>query len=691
MKFEEYEIEGKGRGKFTLPEKKNKPMAAAEREKTAADGQPVFDENKALFMAETAEAKGGFVVPEKNLQIDEFKKKKEAFEKKYRSFKEEFEAGKTPEAEKSELLYYIYEILSKTDDIRQTSMKLQTLSRVYDIKEGKEEEAPTFENDFLWEMGEEKSRSFTIPAKKTKTEEKNTEKYTEKPRENRYQILAQSVEDRFMNDALRYLHVSAKEAPFVAFRCYLPTFDRMDERQLAYYLYWRSEAKKNHFLKTSEAYIELYAYEIINNIGFFAEEGFDELVSLYLAYRADFPKLDQYFPGWLLDYTFSFRIDRDISEYLGYASQYTYGNILDRILEYGLKHTPLSLNYAMISLLSDYDPADNKFYAENEALFHETIPKLLILVDSYLEKKQGKRVFELYQPRETLRDRTLFQNAVFCYERLLKKHPYRSYVADFRLREFITQFMRASENALREKMGYRSKLRAVTFDPELKKLITSYLIKDTKEVKKEEEKLDLSIRIDKKLLIKAEKDIAETIEMLSVEDTPKNTAFTEKESALIAFFAEHGGKLKEEELYQRDAEFILTIDSINEKTLYQTGRLLLVENRGIYTMNQLDLPELKTKTKLEKQAEIKTEIKQTEPTEKEESPFSTEERAYIAAALRLDEAEMERIAEAAGSMPELFEEAINDKAMELYGDILIESGMIIEDYQETALRLTGVL
>ena len=50
---------------------------------------------------------------------------------------------------------------------------------------------------------------------------------------------------------------------------------------------------------------------------------------------------------------------------------------------------------------------------------------------------------------------------------------------------------------------------------------------------------------------------------------------------------------------------------------------------------------------------------------------------------------MNRIALENGTMPELMEEVINEKALDSFGDILLEGGSVIEDYRETALEITG--
>ncbi|MDR0472427.1 MAG: TerB N-terminal domain-containing protein [Treponema sp.] len=104
-------------------------------------------------------------------------------------------------------------------------------------------------------------------------------------------------------------------APFVGLRLLKGnlTIERMDTAEKAFYLYWRTEARRGNFIKTGESYIRIYARELCLFTG--VQGGplgnFSLLLRLWENYREEFPSLDSFIPRWLFDFQAVYEISDD--------------------------------------------------------------------------------------------------------------------------------------------------------------------------------------------------------------------------------------------------------------------------------------------------------------------------------------------------------------------------------------------
>ena len=113
----------------------------------------------------------------------------------------------------------------------------------------------------------------------------------------------------FKADVRRLWNKTASKCPRVSFFAYIPQHWQLDFHQLNWYVYWRSNALAGNFLETDYSYILLFIYEIINSpelVG--PEKGLDLLAGLWIAFRDEYPKLDQLLGDWICDYCFINRL-----------------------------------------------------------------------------------------------------------------------------------------------------------------------------------------------------------------------------------------------------------------------------------------------------------------------------------------------------------------------------------------------
>lgn len=87
------------------------------------------------------------------------------------------------------------------------------------------------------------------------------------------------------------------------FFAYFPTYQMMGYRQLRTYFTWRTEVRRGNVCDVSLSYAFVYIYELLNNIGVDSPaDGFNQLLSFWMAFRNYNPTLDRYVPQWLKEY-----------------------------------------------------------------------------------------------------------------------------------------------------------------------------------------------------------------------------------------------------------------------------------------------------------------------------------------------------------------------------------------------------
>lgn len=106
----------------------------------------------------------------------------------------------------------------------------------------------------------------------------------------------------FASLAKHFRDASAQKCEHVPFQAYWPTYVNMDTNQRRWYLYWRSKQREQIFLKTDLSYIFIYVYEIIHLIEYpNVNDAIASLKNIWLNYRKDHPKLDNYLVEWIGD------------------------------------------------------------------------------------------------------------------------------------------------------------------------------------------------------------------------------------------------------------------------------------------------------------------------------------------------------------------------------------------------------
>lgn len=585
------------------------------------------------------------------------------YKEQYNSWKKDYEAGKDENTELNYIMMFIFELLNNSDDVKSIHKKIDELGERYrDRFAGLDA--------FL--------KRYSVAEEETPQRNNNIADSSWTRINNAYNIKSfDELTERFIEDCKRYATLESEYAPYARLNIYMSGFGSLSDAQFDYYIYLRTMLRRHIKTEIKDfSYIELYISEIINNVWIDAKGGLDELMYIYDEYSDAFRYKKSEFLFLILDYIEYYKLEVDIADLLSANRDNFSGN--QYLLDLRMRMRPSAVDYSVIFNCSDYDMFSNKFANEHQKEVYEYIPKALSAVFAYMEKTNEKSIEEIFNITKRRNRHVPFRGYIFAGERSQNNKFIFDYVTNYGFRSFVTNFVRAAENELRGHLGARSKLRNVEIGPEYQKFIKAYF---NKAFMKTEEKPEINIEIDRTKLNNAVNDADITVKILETENgDAESKAFNEAENNVIEFMRNNGGSCAEDELFKYDANYILIIDSINEKNLYNEDKLLITEYNGIYKLDA----EIEAEVRQE-QTEV---IKEEAISDAEEQSFSESERQYIKAVLENDFDKMQRIAEESGGFTELIEEQINEKYLGIYGDILIENGEIIEDYVESAKELT---
>lgn len=455
-----------------------------------------------------------------------------------------------------------------------------------------------------------------------------------------------SREHHFVQEARRCVNEQGESVPFVPFMSYWPTYEHMTASQQKWYFYWRSEVRSERYPKTDLSYIFIYVYELINGIGWSDPKiGYELLDKISKAYGANYPQLNGYLKEWISDFVLVHSLEVPLIEILARSGGTCSGEIMDMELLRIFRDQPSRIYLDLLLTLSDYDLRRSKFYQESGKLDLDLyLPRIVVMVDAYLQKTCGMKLIEKFPPgQEQITERYLYHSAVYdntLYGRTItiKTIPIRSVAP---LREYITQIIRFTENKLRDLRGFKGRLRGVCLEQEIEHLIERYLEKEfTQKVASEP-----VITIDEDKLAVLQQDTDYVRSMLTIEEEPEkaaDTTVTQDASQLNASEEEELEKPEIDPQKCESAEIVWDTSKLDEEWS-QFASLL--------------------------------------------SPCQLEALCAMISASAT--AQLERVAETYGTMPELIIDDINSLAMETIGDLVIDGDRIADEYMDYFENLKG--
>ena len=418
-------------------------------------------------------------------------------------------------------------------------------------------------------------------------------------------------------------------ALFVPFKSYWPTYGHMTGPQNRWYFFWRDEVRQGRFPKTDLSYIFLHVYELINGVGWDdPSEGYRQLYQIWEAYRDTYKRLDQYLGGWIADFSLVHHLDVPLSTIVT-RSRGLAGDLAELELMRCLTYSPEQLSFTALTVMSDYDISKSKFYmGDGKEASERYIPQVIALIDAYVNRKHSMNLVQMFPPSPpVLRERYLFRSAVYD----ISLYGYSVLVPVVRisksvpLRSLITRLFRLTENKLRELMGYRGRLKGVKVDADMDDLITRFLQREFRKTEQEQKGPAVVIDHEKLERLQADSDVVRAL--LMVEDIDAADEVTE--SSEIS-----------EAVYEEIPEEVTTNRRVNDS--------------GIEVV-----PEW---------AQFEDALR---PLQREAILLFTEQDVWI---------HLQKLAFSKGTMPELLIDEINELAMNILGDLLIDGEEISEEF-----------
>ncbi len=281
----------------------------------------------------------------------------------------------------------------------------------------------------------------------------------------------------FIRERRALLHKVGQPCAAVSYYSMSPRYSQMSRSQLAYYLWWRENARHGSFMQADESYLVLYAYELVTSgDGEDPKKALEMLCSLLQAFGGS-RKTGPYFPmmicDLICDYALLHGLSAPIERLTGFETMFLGHTALPEFfidLSESKRASAIHFAYSHISM---YDYKRSKFYTpENQGLFDCAIPGMLSA---------------LMKDEKAFGEMTSFKNGVYGMMTVHRRPFMRlvnianrdinleiSYYQISSMQAAITDAIRYAENKLREHLGIKNKLHVLAVNPVLKAVIDDY-------------------------------------------------------------------------------------------------------------------------------------------------------------------------------------------------------------------------
>ncbi|ASA21712.1 TerB N-terminal domain-containing protein [Paenibacillus donghaensis] len=528
-----------------------------------------------------------------------------------------------------------------------------------------------------------------------------------------------TTESQFVQRAKELEEHKEEACLLVPFKSYWPTYGHMTGAQSRWYFYWRHEVRQGKAPKTDLSYIFLHVYELINGVGWKEpQEGYRQLCHLWESYREQYKRLDQYLSGWIADFTLVHKLEVPLTLIVA-RSRGLAGDLAELELIRCLSSAPEQLSFEVLSAMSDYDISKSKFYlGEGKAACELYIPRVVALIDAYVTRKHGNHLLGLFPPGEPVtRERYLFRSAVYDISlygysvlvpvvRISKSPP---------LRSLITRLFRLTENKLRGLLGFRGRLKDVKVDADMEELVTRFLEREFRREKQQDK--GPAVVIDREKLERLEQDSEIVRSLLTIEETePMEEAesvveavreagmevMQESAAADAVTGAEDGldraavdtasGMEAQGGLNRAAVAAVTGAEDVLEEPAANAGteEQIALGTASVTAASAISYTRAHT-------AEDENGTERASEAEKAEEPTALEQLAAALSPLQqqlvslliegggLQEAS--RLAAAQGFMAELLMDEMNELAMEIIGDLLIDGDEVAAEYSSISQYL----
>ncbi len=431
--------------------------------------------------------------------------------------------------------------------------------------------------------------------------------------------------EQFRKAAIFYYNKTVQKASHEPYFSYMPQYSQLNDKQLCFYLWFRSEVRAGRYPSVDYSYILLLIYETINlSDKVPAERSVELLSALWLNYRNEYPRLDVQLSEWIFDMCMIERVSppRAILGEVGNALPPTAG--LREFYADAVGDSD-AFSSLLIRHCSNYNYKKSKFATgENLPIYKKHMRGVLSYIVS--KSKDPSHPFELagLKLQDSRSQRDSYTGAL-CTPRVKKRIEieFCSFSHSHELRFIVTDILKYAENRIRAYIGVKSRLSVNALPAEIKNLADEYF----------------SSELPVQTLHPSIKDEIPEYEKL-YEPVSQGMSF-ESASEIEALSWETTGKL---------VEAFSEEDDITENTIAEEPQIEIAQDTEDDFFTSLGDVEIE----------------------------------FIKAALRENYAEQGRIAASAGSLADVIADKINTLSADTRGDILLEDVgagyAVLEDY-----------
>lgn len=433
----------------------------------------------------------------------------------------------------------------------------------------------------------------------------------------------------FYRDAVKLMSERGSEAEKVPFFSYVPQYNQLNKKQLAYYLYFRELARRGEYIEADQSYILLYIYEIIN-LGDTMDVHFgqSQLAALWIAYADKYPRINKMLLEWICDYSLIHRLSAptglDLQKVAAACALKEFFVVQNRN-DYE--------DYARILLAfsCSYDFHASKFATgENLQIYEKYIPQALAVA---LKTLSGKGILSDVGFNDCTLPRDAYSGAL-CSHRIKRRIEieYCSFSRTNDLRYMVGDIVKYCENRIRAHIGVKSRLSCYSLSIEMKKTLDEFF--------------DMNLIKERKRQIKPKRQEYDALYDLPVK--PLSLSHAER---------------IEEESWETTRDLIEAFDGDSPRSETDTE---VKQSEDIFVYDYLE---------------------EKSDTEEDTDLISALGRYadFARAVLREDIGKQKEIASSLGNMPESIVDKINEISYDFIGDILIEHDgdkyTVIDDYK----------
>lgn len=271
----------------------------------------------------------------------------------------------------------------------------------------------------------------------------------------------------FMRERAALLDRTAVEVPFVPFYSYSPRYSQLTKPQLRYYLWWRQNVRNGVYLKTEVSYLMLYAYELAASD---KSENLCSALEQLCALIANYPSREFNITVKMMirDIICDFCLIHDLTPPMNMLS-----NIEPQIISRSFLPEVFAFSYDCIDLsMSMYDYKKSKFYKDNAEIFDSVIPCALNTILDSKEAFESLTSFTKGLYGAVTSERHPFSRLVNIANRSITVEV--TYYELANVRPAITDIVRYCENKLREHLGIKNKISIMSVNPVAKAAIDKF-------------------------------------------------------------------------------------------------------------------------------------------------------------------------------------------------------------------------